>query len=63
MMEYTKRNLCLPGHAEQWNIIHNLNGLSIGDLPKKELSSVIEVTQLNYMYVLFKAWAVNCTRF
>ena len=63
MMEYVKRNLLLPGHVEQWNIIHNLNGLSIGDLPRKELSGVLEVVSNNYMYVLNKAWAVNCTRF
>ena len=63
MMEYLKQNCLLPGHVENWNVIHNLNNLSIGDLPRKEMTAVLECMQNNYMYVLHKAWAVNCTRF
>ena len=63
MMEYAKNNMYLPGHVENWNIIHNVNNLSIGDLPRKELTGVMQVVTDNYMYVLNKAWAVNCTKF
>jgi len=41
MMEYAKNNMYLPGHVENWNIIHNVNNLSIGDLPRKELTGVM----------------------
>ncbi|CDW87109.1 UNKNOWN [Stylonychia lemnae] len=63
MMEYAKEHMYLPGHVENWNIIHNVNGLSIGDLPRKELTGVMQAVTDNYMYVLHKAWAVNCTKF
>lgn len=63
MMQYMKEHVFLGGHVEQWNIIHNLNNLSIKDLPRKDLSAIIELLQNNYMYILHKAWAVNCTRF
>lgn len=63
MMEYVRQNLLLPGHIENWNIIHNMNNLSIGDLPRKEMTVILQCVQNNFMYVLNKAWAVNCTRF
>lgn len=63
MMEYVKKNLLLPGHVENWNIIHNVNNLSIGDLPRKEMTVIMQSVQNNFMYVLNKAWAVNCSRF
>jgi len=41
LMEYAKKHLLLPGHFENWNVIHNMNNLSIGDLPRKEMTIVL----------------------
>ena len=53
----------LPGQIENWVVINNLNKLAIGQLPKNEMKKVISMLQHNYMYVLGKAWNLNCTTF
>ncbi len=62
-MEYVKKNMLLPGQIEYWVDICNFSKLSLKDLPAKEVGALINVLQNNYMYVLGKAWIVNCTAF
>lgn len=63
VMQYMKNHMFLPGQVEAWSVINNINNLSIGDLPRKELATLVDMMQRNYNYVLNKSWAVNCTRF
>jgi hypothetical protein len=62
-MEYVKQNMFLPGMIENWVVINNFNKLSITDLPRKEMQSMIGMLQNNYMYVMAKTWCLNVTTF
>lgn len=42
-MQYLKKNMFLGGRIENWVVINNINKLSFNQLPKNELSKVIQM--------------------
>lgn len=59
VQEQVINNLFLPGQIENWNVLYDLNGLGLTDLPLSSFGKVLEKISLNYGGRLFKLWVVN----
>jgi hypothetical protein len=59
VQEAVIENLFLPGQVEQWNIIYDLGGMGLTDIPINSLKSVIQIISDNYGGKLYKFWMVN----
>lgn len=57
-MEYAINNLLLPGQIENWNIICDLNGISITSIPE-DLRKILSILQNNYRCRLYVMFIVN----
>lgn len=61
VLEYVRSNMFLPGQVENWVGVNDLGGLSVNQLPKKELQGLFQVFVNNYKGRMGQAWAFNCT--
>jgi len=51
--------LMIPGQVEQWNIIYDLGGMGLTDVPINPLKSALQLISANYGGKLYKLWIVN----
>lgn len=49
----------LPGQVESWNIIYDLGGMGITEIPTGTLKSMLQKMSLNYGGRLYRLWVVN----
>ncbi len=49
----------IPGQVESWDVIYDLGGLGITELPTSTLKSVLGTIGANYGGRLCKLWVVN----
>jgi hypothetical protein len=49
----------IPGQVEQWNIIYDLGGMGLTDVPINALKSALQIVSANYGGRLYKLWIVN----
>lgn len=59
LQEEILRNMFIPGQVESWNVIYDLSGLSLSDLPLSNLKKILERISLNYGGRLFRLWVLN----
>ena len=52
-------NMFLPGQVESWNIIYDLAGMGITEIPTNTLKSMLQKMSLNYGGRLYRLWVVN----
>lgn len=50
----------LPGQVECWNIIFDLGGMGITDVPVNSLKNILQTVSANYGGRLYKLWMLNC---
>lgn len=50
----------LPGQVEHWNIIYDLDGMGLTDVPIGSLKSAVQQIGQNYGGRLYKMWLLNC---
>lgn len=62
LLEYTVKNLMVPGHVENWIIITDLNKQSLHRLPMNELKSIIRILQDNFRCRMIVNYIVNAPR-
>lgn len=61
-MEYTIKNLLLPGQIENWDIICDLKDVSVMSLPS-DFKKILGILQNNYRCRLFKMFIINVGSF
>jgi hypothetical protein len=57
-MEYTLKNLLIPGQIENWDIICDLKNVSITSLPE-DLKKLLNILQNNYRCRLYLMYIIN----
>ncbi len=57
-IEYIIHNLLLPGQIENWDIICDLQGLSVTSIPD-DLKKILNILQNNYRCRLFQMFIIN----
>ena len=60
VQEEVIEKMFIPGQVECWNIIYDLGGMGITDVPVGALKSVIQLISANYGGRLYKLWMLNC---
>jgi len=58
ILEFCINFLFIPGQVENWNLIIDLNNVSVYSLPN-ELTEILQVIQKNYKYRLHKIYILN----
>lgn len=53
------QTMFLPGQVESWNIIYDLAGMGITEIPTNVLKTMIQKMSSNYGGRLWKLWIVN----
>ena len=59
VQEFVIDNLFIPGQVECWNIIYNLCGMGITDVPAGDLKNTLQLISANYGGRLYKLWILN----
>jgi hypothetical protein len=59
VLEEMKKTVFIPGQVECWNLIYDLGGMGLSEIPTKILKNVLKKISLNYGGRLFKLWIVN----
>ena len=59
VLEEMKRTVFIPGQVECWNLIYDLGGMGLSEIPTTLLKNVLKKISLNYGGRLFKLWIVN----
>lgn len=59
VLEEMKKTLFIPGQVECWNLIYDLGGMGLSEIPTTLLKNVLKKISLNYGGRLFKLWIVN----
>ncbi len=54
-----KKTVLIPGQVESWNLIYDLGGMGLSEIPTTLLKNVLSKISLNYGGRLFKLWIVN----
>jgi hypothetical protein len=49
----------IPGQVECWNIIYDLGGMGLTDVPVNSLKNVVQTISANYGGRLYKLWLLN----
>lgn len=49
----------LPGQVENWNIIYDLAGMGVTEIPTGVLKAILQKLSLNYGGRLYRLWIVN----
>lgn len=62
-LEFFLRYLQVAGRIENWNVIIDLFGKGITDLPIQILKSVLSLVNTRYRMRLFRMFIVNCPKF
>lgn len=57
--EIVKKKMFIPGQVQSWNLIYDLAGIGISDIPLTALKDVLGRISLNYGGRLNKLWIVN----
>lgn len=52
-------NMFLPGQVESWDIIYDLAGMGITEIPTGTLKTMLQKMSLNYGGRLYRLWVVN----
>ena len=59
VQEEVIENMFIPGQVECWNIIYDLGGMGITDVPVNALKSAVQQISANYGGRLYKLWLLN----
>ncbi len=59
VLEEMKRTVFIPGQVECWNLIYDLGGMGLSEIPTTLLKNVLKKISLNYGGRLFKLWILN----
>lgn len=59
VQEEVIQKMFLPGQVESWNIIYDLGGMGLTDLPVNALKSALQTISANYGGRLYKLWLLN----
>ncbi|OII74567.1 uncharacterized protein cubi_00120 [Cryptosporidium ubiquitum] len=62
-LEFFLRYLQIAGRVENWNVIIDLAGKGITDLPIQVLKSVLSLVNTRYRMRLYRMFIVNCPKF
>lgn len=62
LLEFTVKNLMLPGHIENWIIITDLNNQSLHNLPMSDIKTIIKTLQDNFRCRMIVNYIVNAPR-
>ena len=54
-----KKTVFIPGQVESWNLIYDLGGMGLSEIPTTLLKNVLKKISLNYGGRLSKLWIVN----
>jgi len=63
ILEYALNNLFIPGKIENWNILFDLDGVSLMSLPYMTIKDITAVLQSNYRARLGAMFVVNAPAF
>lgn len=59
VQEVVIEKMFIPGQVESWNIIYDLGGLGITDVPVTDLKNTLQTISSNYGGRLYKLWLLN----
>lgn len=59
VQEEVIENMFIPGQVECWNIIYDLVGMGITDVPVNALKGAVQQISANYGGRLYKLWLLN----
>lgn len=59
VQEEVIEKMFIPGQVECWNIIYDLGGMGLTDLPINALKSALQAISANYGGRLYKLWMLN----
>lgn len=59
VQEAVIEHLFIPGQVENWNIIYDLGGYGITDVPAGDLKNTLQTISANYGGRLYKLWMLN----
>jgi hypothetical protein len=59
VLEEMKRTVFIPGQVECWNLLYDLGGMGLSEIPTTLLKNVLKKISLNYGGRLFKLWILN----
>jgi hypothetical protein len=59
VQEEVIEKMFIPGQVECWNIIYDLGGMGLTDLPVNALKSALQAISANYGGRLYKLWMLN----
>lgn len=57
--EEVMQHMFLPGQVESWNIIYDLGGMGITEIPTGTLKTMLQKMSANYGGRLYRLWVVN----